>query len=188
MADSRHFEKTVKSLYLCNRLTDFDEIWHDDAYWHPIAERPLKFRIFENSRWRQRHLENHTKIAISPQRFDRSLRQLVRWRKMGLLTLRPLKISNFNNPRWQMAASLKTVKSPYLCNHLTDFHEIWHDDAYLPDTADRPQKFQIFENSRWRQSPSGKSQKNRNISTTVWPIFTKFGTLMQIGSLNRPDR
>jgi len=25
-------------------------------------------------------------------------------------------------------AILKTVKSPYLCNRLTDFDEIWHDD------------------------------------------------------------
>ena len=32
MADGRHFEKTVKSLYLCNRLTDFDKIWYSDAY------------------------------------------------------------------------------------------------------------------------------------------------------------
>ena len=47
------FLKTVKSLYLCNRLTDFDEIWHDDAYWPPTADRPLKFLIFKNSRWRQ---------------------------------------------------------------------------------------------------------------------------------------
>jgi len=28
---------------------------------------------------------------------------------------------------------------------------------------------------------------NRDISATVWPIFTKFGTLTQIGFLNRPD-
>jgi len=35
--------KTVKSLYLCNRLTDFDEIWHSDAHWSPTADRPLKF-------------------------------------------------------------------------------------------------------------------------------------------------
>jgi len=27
------FKKTVKSPYLCNRLTDFDEIWHSDVYW-----------------------------------------------------------------------------------------------------------------------------------------------------------
>ena len=32
-----------------------------------------------------------------------------------------------------------------------------------------------------------KSQK-RDISATVWPIFTKFGTLMQNRSLNRSDR
>ena len=31
----------------------FDEIWHDDAYWPPTVERPLKFRIIENSGWRQ---------------------------------------------------------------------------------------------------------------------------------------
>jgi len=60
-----------------------------------------------------------------------------------------------------MAAILKTVKSPYLCNLLTDFHEIWQDDAHSPHTAGRPLKFRIFENSRWRQPPSGKSQKSR---------------------------
>jgi len=47
------FLKTVKSLYLCNCLNHFDEIWHDDAHWPPTADSPLKFRIFENSRWRQ---------------------------------------------------------------------------------------------------------------------------------------
>ena len=26
----------------------------------------------------------------------------------------------------------KTVKSPYSCNHLTDFDEIWHSDTYWP--------------------------------------------------------
>ena len=29
MADGRHFEKTAKSPYLHNRLTNFDEIWQD---------------------------------------------------------------------------------------------------------------------------------------------------------------
>ena len=77
MADGRHF-KAVKSPYLCNRLTDFDEIWRDDACWPPTAEGPLKFRIFEYSRWRQPPSEKSQKIAISPQRFDRSLRNLVR--------------------------------------------------------------------------------------------------------------
>jgi len=36
---------------------------------------------------------------------------------------------NVQNPRWWTAAILKTVKSPYLLNRLTDFEEIWHGDA-----------------------------------------------------------
>ena len=30
--------------------------------------------------------------------------------------------------------------------------------------------------------------KNRDITTTDWQIFAKFGTIMQNGSINRPDR
>ena len=81
-------KKTVtgKSPYLCNRLTDFDEIWYSDAYWPLTADKPLKFRIFENPKWRRPPFWKITKIAISLQRFDRSLRNLVCWCKMGLLT------------------------------------------------------------------------------------------------------
>ena len=82
------------------------------------------------------------------------------------------------NPRWRTAAILKTVKSPYLCNRLTNFDEIWHGDAHWPITVDRPLKFRIFENPRCRPPPSSKSQKSRYLSM-VWPIFTKFGMLMQ---------
>jgi len=39
---------------------------------------------------------------------------------------------NFHNPRWRTTAILKTVKSPYLRNRLTDFGEIWRDDADWP--------------------------------------------------------
>ena len=78
MANGRLFEKkTVKSPDLCNRVTDFDEIWHDDAYRPITADQPLKFRIFYNPRLRQQPSWKITKIAISPQRFDRSLRHLV---------------------------------------------------------------------------------------------------------------
>ena len=46
--------KTVKSPYLCIRLTDFDEIWHGDAHWPPTGDTPLKFRIFQKkTRWRR---------------------------------------------------------------------------------------------------------------------------------------
>jgi len=42
MADDRHF-KTVKSPYLWNFSTDFDKIWHGDAYWFPEAGAKLRF-------------------------------------------------------------------------------------------------------------------------------------------------
>jgi len=35
-----------------------------------------------------------------------------------------LKNMNFKNPRWQLAAISKTVKSPYLHNCFTDFDKI----------------------------------------------------------------
>jgi len=39
----RPLKKTVKPPYLCNRLTDFDEIWYSDAHWTRTADVPLKF-------------------------------------------------------------------------------------------------------------------------------------------------
>ena len=56
------------------------------------------------------------------------------------------------NPRWRTAAILKkTVKTPYLCNRLTDFDDIWYSDVFWPLTADLPLKFRIFENPKWRR-------------------------------------
>jgi len=53
MADGRHFEKNVKLLYIYNRLTDFDKIWYNDAFWPLTADLFLKFRVFENPKWRR---------------------------------------------------------------------------------------------------------------------------------------
>jgi len=46
-------KKTVKLPHLRNLSTAFDEIWNDDAYWHPTADQPLKIRIFESPTWRR---------------------------------------------------------------------------------------------------------------------------------------
>ena len=96
MADGRHFENTVKSLYLCNRLTDFDEIWHNDAYWPPTAEGLLKISNFWKFKMAAAAIWKITKIAISPQRFDRSLWKLVCWCKMGLLIAPTVKKYEFH--------------------------------------------------------------------------------------------
>jgi len=61
MADGRHFGKTVKSLCLCNRLTDFDKIRYSDAYWPPTADLPLKFQIFKIQNGGRRYLEKSQK-------------------------------------------------------------------------------------------------------------------------------
>ena len=102
-----------------------------------------------------------TKIAIYPQRFDRSLRNLVHWCKMCPLTAPIVEKCEFYKSKMADGRHLKTVKSPYFCSRLTDFDKIWHDDAYWPPITERPLKFRVFENSKRRQPPSGKSQKSR---------------------------
>ena len=69
---------------------------------------------------------------------------------MGILTAQTVeKNLNFQNPRWRTTSILKTVKSPYLRNRLTDFDEIWHGDADWP-----PAEALL------------KNHKNRDITTT----------------------
>ena len=41
------FWKTVKLQYLCNRLTDFDKIWHDDVHWHYLCRRTFKIALLK---------------------------------------------------------------------------------------------------------------------------------------------
>ena len=76
-----------------------------------------------------RNLENHKNRDIS-QRFDRSLRNLVRWCKMGLLTAPTVK--NFEFLKIQDGGSRyleKSQKSRYLRYGLTDLCEIWYAGA-----------------------------------------------------------
>ena len=95
-----YWKRTVKSPYLCNPLTNFDEIWYSDAHWPLTADLPLKFRIFfKNPRWRPPPSWKITKIAIYPHLFDRSLRNLVCWCKMGLLTLPTVKKFEFRKSK-----------------------------------------------------------------------------------------
>ena len=49
-----------------------------------------------------------------------------------------------------------------------DFDEIWHDDAYWPNTADWLLKFWIFEIPRWRLPPCWKMEKLRYAKLLYW--------------------
>ena len=158
MADGRHFE---------NRLI-------------VISGATVKISNFWKSKRQQPPYWNSQKNTISPQLFDQSLGNLLQWCKMGLLTA-PI-IKKFELKKQDSG------RSPFL--------EPLH--RYISATIDRlwwnlarwrilapynglTVKFRIFEHPRWQRPPSWKSQTNRNISATVWPIFTKFGTVMDIG-------
>jgi len=84
----------------------------------------------------------------------------------GILNLWPLKKLNFTNRRWRTAAILKTVKLSCLCNRLTDFDEIWHDDAHSSLTADRPFNFEFLKIQHLESIP--------HASTPTSIIPTKF--------------
>ena len=114
LADGRHFEN-VKSPCLRNCLTDFAEIWHDDAYWPHTEDRPLQSKISALV------ILKITKIAISQQWTDRSSRNLASWYNMGLLTMKTVK-------KW-ISKVQHGGRPPNLRNRLTDFDEIWHADA-----------------------------------------------------------
>jgi len=69
MATGQHLErwKNWHLQYLCNCLTDINEIWHGDAYGTSATHQPLRFLEFENSRRRPAAILKNQKIVISPQ-------------------------------------------------------------------------------------------------------------------------
>jgi len=112
----------------------------------PLQRTTVKISNFSKSKMAAAAILKITKIAISQQRFDRSLQIWYPDAKWTSLPLRPSKKLTFTNPRWRTAAILKTVKLPYLCNRLTEFDEICYGDSNSPLTADR-----IFENPKWQR-------------------------------------
>ena len=74
-----------------------------EADWTSTGDSPLKFRFFQKTKMAAAAILKITKIAISPQRFDRSLRNLAPLYKMGLLTVLTVKKIEF--PKSKMADS-----------------------------------------------------------------------------------
>ena len=68
----------------------------------------------------------------------------------------PLRIWFFENPRWRRPPFWKSEKSKYLCNHLTDFDEIWHGDAHWQFLCRRTFKIAILKIQHGGQPPSWK--------------------------------
>ena len=125
-----HFARSVKSPFLCSRLTDFGKIWHNLA---PYSAAAVEFRIFANPRWRRPPSSKSQKSRNGlTDRYEIWYGD-AKWVSQPL---RPLQNLNFKNPRWRMAASCKTVNSPYLCDRLTDFDAIWHGHSHWFPASD----------------------------------------------------
>jgi len=127
--------------------------------WHTYSGLTVKVSNFWKSKIATATILKITKIVISPQRFDRSLRIVVRWCNMGLITA-PTAKNEFQNPRWRTAAILKTVKSP----SLQSFDRFWWNLAWwcilVPRTW-RIIKVLIFDNLiRWTGQPQSWESKN----------------------------
>ena len=105
-----------------------------------------------------------------------------------MLTAPTVKKSNFKNPRWRTTAILKTVESPYLCDLVTDFDEIWHSDTYWPPASSV--KISIFLKIQHGGGRHIEHHKNRDISATMKTYVQQtpsrcFATLRQLRSIRR---
>ena len=81
VANGRHFEKNpVLSRYFHNRWTDFDEIWHGDAYC--LCWSTVKISNFWKSKIMTAAILEMRKISISQQRLGRPI-----FTKFGMVTL-----------------------------------------------------------------------------------------------------
>ena len=69
--------------------------------------------------------------------------------------------------------SRKIEKSPYRSRGLSDFDEIWHNDAVLSSWPFRPLKFEISKIQDGGSQPPSLKIENWHISAKVWAISTK---------------
>jgi len=84
----------------------------------PLQGQTVKISNFSKTKMAAAAIVKIRKIAISPQRFDRSLRNLVSLCKMGLLTVLTVKKFEFGKSKMADGRHFgkKTVKSSYLSN------------------------------------------------------------------------
>jgi len=101
--------KIVKSPYLSEKLSDFDEIWYTTSYIEPSyshVTKKMKFLEFQ--------------MAV----FQMAATAILKFAIL-VITHRPIghmiKTASFQNPRWRTAAILKIVKLPYTIENIVGF-------------------------------------------------------------------
>ena len=148
--------KIIISPYLSRKSSELHEIWYADTNFITGNGNVTKYQKFPNSGWRTDAI---WKIILAITRLHRvQLRRnfefggiIARTRKFrdenaqshaykGLV----IKMSNFENPTWQMAAILNIIISPYLekpqivriarnliCSHFNQLLQTSHEDTSL---------------------------------------------------------
>ena len=101
-------------------LTDHPKIWYRWLRRRPLRLRQIWCKSVDGGLLGA--ILKITKNAISPQRFDRSLRNLVRWCKMGLLTAATVK--NFKFHKSKMADG-RHFKNRSIAISLQPFDRFW---------------------------------------------------------------
>ena len=128
MADGRHF-KNVKSPYLSEKLSDFDEIWCTTSDIEPSYSHLTKNEIFGIQDGGNRHLEIRSFLVITH-------RPIVRFRRNFVCGSRTscrqtwghmIKTASFQNPTWQTAAIWKSLNCHIPLKMLFDF---WQNLVY----------------------------------------------------------
>ena len=173
-------------------MQPFDRFWWNLARWRifaPYSGSTLKILNFWMYKMAAAAILKITKIAKSPHRFDRSLRNFVRWCKIGLLTASTVK--NFELHKSKMAdgrhfENRKITISLQPCDRLWWNLAQWH--MLVPYGGSSVKISNTWKSNMVAADILKENNKNRDISATVWPIFTKFRTLMQNGSLNLSNR
>jgi len=97
----RHLEKSQKSRYLRDGLTDLYKIWYADAECVPKPLRPLKNSNFTNPRWRTAAILKTVKSPYLCNRltdFDEIWRDDAYWPPTAEMWL---KFRLFENSRWR---------------------------------------------------------------------------------------
>ena len=107
MADGRHLRKIEKLLYLSRVSTNFDQIWHSEAFRTAWTSRNSKF---QKSKMAAAAILKNLKIAISQPQLGRFWRNLARWRNSTLLTAPTVKNLKFPKSKMAAAAILKNRK------------------------------------------------------------------------------
>jgi len=116
----------------------------------PYGGQTVKISNFSKTKMAAAAILKITKIAISPQQFDRSLRNLARLCKIGWIS----EIQDGGRPLiWK---PLNRHISATVWPILMKFGKVTH---IGPRTSDWPLKFLIFENPRWRNKSNNLQPK-----------------------------